>query len=323
MNRPPAARLGFTLVELLLAMAIALMLLGLVLALVTGTNRLSGSLASSALSQQELLNAQELLGSRVREAAFIVPSGTSVTLPDTAKTRNLSGSSTTVVGTAATPMLALVLPPRTAPTTSSPNCNLTVSPPVTQECYRFAAYYPVRRSAWLAATVSGTTLDTDYPGASSANDAAWVLVEFMAFYANGALQMVDRTSAVGACAAAGGSAEEVASCLGTNAKAALVPANLTFSSGTARLLLDGLVPGTAAPTYDLFAVQTSQAPIPGVGPSMPGYSYGVTVPPYVSGVTFQLAAQRSPGPRLPATGTFRLDAASSNIGRLKSITLPW
>lgn len=117
MNGKTSARLGFTLIELLLAMAITLMLLGLVFTLVMGTNRLSGSLASSALSQHELLNAQELLGSRVREAAFIVPSGTSVTLPNTAKTRNLSGSATTVIGTAATPMLALVLPPRTAPTT--------------------------------------------------------------------------------------------------------------------------------------------------------------------------------------------------------------
>lgn len=323
MNGGTAGRLGFTLIELLLAMAIALMLLGLVFTLVMGTNRLSGSLASSALSQQELLNAQELLGSRVREAAFIVPGGASVTLPDTAKTRNLAGSATTVVGTAATPMLALVLPPRTPPTTSSPNCNLTASPPVTQECYRFVAYYPVRRSAWLAATVNGTALDTDYPGASPANDAAWVLVEFTAYYATGALQVVDRTAAVSACNSSSTVDAQIMACLVSDAKAALLPANLTFSSGTARLLLDGLVPGTAAPTYDLFTLQTSQTPIAGVGPSMPGYSYGYTVPPYVSGVTFQLAAQRQPGPRLPATGTYRLDAASSNLGRLKPVTLTW
>lgn len=323
MNGRTAGRLGFTLIELLLAMAIALMLLGLVFTLVMGTNRLSGSLASSALSQQELLNAQELLGSRVREAAFIVPGGASVTLPDTAKTRNLAGSATTVIGTAATPMLALVLPPRTPPTTSSPNCNLTASPPVPQECYRFVAYYPVRRSAWLAATTSGTVLDTDYPGASPANDAAWVLVEFTAYYATGALQVVDRTAAVSACNSSSAVDAQIVACLVSDAKAALLPANLTFSSGTARLLLDGLVPGTAAPTYDLFTLQTSQTPIAGVGPSMPSYSYGYTVPPYVSGVTFQLAAQRQPGPRLPATGTYRLDAASSNLGRLKPVTLTW
>ncbi|WP_339093985.1 PilW family protein [Deinococcus sp. VB343] len=294
MNGKTSARLGFTLIELLLAMAITLMLLGLVFTLVMGTNRLSGSLASSALSQHELLNAQELLGSRVREAAFIVPSGTSVTLPNTAKTRNLSGSATTVIGAAATPMLALVLPPRTAPTTSSPNCNPTASPPVTQECYRFIAYYPVRRSAWLAATVNGTTLDTDYPGASPANDAAWVLVEFTAYYATHALQVVDRTDAVSACNSSSAIDAQIVACLVADTKAALLPANLSFSSGTARLLLDGLVPGTVTPTYNLFTLQTSQTPISGVGPSMPGYGYGYTVPPYVSGVTFQLAAQVSP-----------------------------
>ena len=277
---------GFTLLELLLAAAIGLLILGLVLAMVMSSNRLSSSLTSSALSQQELLNAAELLGSRVREAALIVPSGASVTLPDTAKTRNLSGSATTVIGTAATPMLAMLLPPQTLGAACTPGA----APAVTEGCPRFVAYYPVLRSTWLAATSSGANFETDYPGASAANDSAWVLAEFGA---------------------------PIAFTPGTSYS------SFTFTSGTARLLLDMLVPATAAPTYNLFTLQTSQVALPGVPSGSPGYDGGGTFAPYVSSVTFRFAAQRQPGPRLPATGTYQLDSAASNIGRIRPPDAPW
>ena len=50
---------------------------------------------------------------------------------------------------------------------------------------------------------------------------AWVLVEFTAYYATGALQVVDRTAAVSACNSSSAIDAQIVACLVADAKAAL------------------------------------------------------------------------------------------------------
>lgn len=329
MRRTP----GFTLVELLLAAMIALLILMVVLEFVRGSGRLSGSLVGSAAAQSEVINVQRLLGDRVREAVFIFPPGTTVTLPDTPKTRGVGGTSTWVLrrvladGTATgdSTMLALILPP----VLPGAACSATEE----QGCYRFRAYYALPRSRWLAATRnSDGTLQVDYPGADARNPDAWVLVEYAKAYppdtaSSRPLQFREPTSAqLAAIAACDGNFD----CLLTNGTPTLPAASsaATIAGGEARLVADYLLPADGDPAYDLFTPHLSQVYMPGTtlggeGDTRqafgPGHLYalssGGVIAPYVSGVTVRLATRRAPGPRLPGSGTYELTAHAKNLGR--------
>ncbi|MBB6016428.1 PilW family protein [Deinococcus radiopugnans] len=160
---------GFTLVEMLVVIAI----LGVVLLAVSNTfissSRTTTLAVARAELQQETVNAQQLIASRVKEAWYVFPPGVAMALNDTALRRNpiTSNKNWTV---ATHPILAMILPPR--------NPALACASATNDGCYRFFAYYPVLRSVWVAGTSGASN-----PGADAANDAStWVLAEYRDYY---------------------------------------------------------------------------------------------------------------------------------------------
>ncbi len=167
---------GLTLVELLVAMALIGIVMTALLNFFTQSSRVSVQSSSRSELQQEVLNAQQLIAGKLKEAFYIYPPGSTVSLPTADVTQNpitnLSNWSITSTTTSNHPMLAMILPPRSSAMTC---VAATTTAPNPEGCYRFIAYYPVKRSVWLTGIGSDKTRN---PGADAANDSAWVLAEY-------------------------------------------------------------------------------------------------------------------------------------------------
>lgn len=162
--------LGFTLIEVL----VSILLIGIVLAALMSffgqTSKLSSQSETRSALQQETLNAQQLMASRLREAWYIFPVGTSLNLTgNLRKNPTNNHSSNWIIGTH--PIVAMILPP----TQNGGPCQKSSR----QFCWRAFAYYPVQRSIWIQATTNNAGQPTSSnPGADPTNDAkTWVLVE--------------------------------------------------------------------------------------------------------------------------------------------------
>lgn len=162
------AQTGFTLVELLVGMAILGVVLTALLNYFAQGTRISTQSSSRAELQQELLNAQQLIAGKLKEAWYVYPPLASSTaswqLTTTNLTKNpVSGNNTWKTATSVTPnqpLLAMILPPVSGTT-----------------AYRFIAYYPVKRSDWLAGIGTDSWRN---PGADDANADTWMLAEYRA-----------------------------------------------------------------------------------------------------------------------------------------------
>ena len=156
---------GFTLIETLVALAILGVLLVALLQTISGTAQVS----TSANSGNELLRegqiAQQILSSRFKEACYVYPSGTTITMGTGSTTENTLGTATNnwVVNT--DPIVAMILPPNAR--------DIDVN---AGAFYRFFAYYAVKRSSFLA---MGAVSSSDKPSADANNDnSVWVIMEF-------------------------------------------------------------------------------------------------------------------------------------------------
>lgn len=154
---------GFTLLEMVVSIAIFGIIMVTLLNSFNQGNRVAANTSNRSDMQQEILNAQQLISGRLREAWYIYPpTSTTWSLGTTALTRNpVTGNNSWQTDTSLNPnqpLLALILPP-TSPTGP----------------YRFFAYYPVLRSTWLSGTISDPVRD---PGADTSNNNTWVLAEY-------------------------------------------------------------------------------------------------------------------------------------------------
>lgn len=214
---------GFTLVELLISIFVAMMIMLAVGYVTTSTSTSSLYLNTNSNLLKEGQIAQQLISGRLSEAIYVFPAGSSTliqfgTTGDT--TRNtvdttlssasehqwifgntVDASGNTVVGngvnyydaSGTTPQkslfVAMILPPEATPTYdssgNSTNCTGTgsTSTDITSGCYRFFAYYPMRRSK----LVSSSMAQSSKPMADSQNDFPndpakdrWVLMEYRA-----------------------------------------------------------------------------------------------------------------------------------------------
>lgn len=166
---------AFTLIELLVGMALVGLILTALLSLNVSTNRSASSLQVRNDLLGETQTAQNYVVGKLRDAAYVFPTGTSLVLGtsggySTRKPGTSSGSWT--VGT--DPIIAFVAPPK------NPSPGQCAASPSGSTCYTFYAYYPVQRSA---ITGSGGATGANNPGADAANDAsAWVLMEYRRNY---------------------------------------------------------------------------------------------------------------------------------------------
>lgn len=264
-------REGFTLMELLVGMAIMGIVLTALVNYFSQSSRVAVQSSSRAELQQEILNAQQLIIGKLKEAWYIYPAGSVINMTGSELTKRPSGVATNpntwTVGT--DPIVAMVLPPEVA---GSP--------------YRFLAYYPVKRSVWVAGTTSDSWRN---PGPDDLNGDTWILAEYRGTLA--------------------------ASFAPTAYPPSTPPAVPT--SNTPNILSDYVAPTvtttgftTAAPidsTYTMFSLLSAT-----------GAATSTTNP--VTGVTFNLATTRKTGGttlRLPnATDEYSLTVYPTNLGKI-------
>ncbi|WP_017871133.1 hypothetical protein [Deinococcus wulumuqiensis] len=177
----------------------------------------------------------------------------------------------------------MVLPPRAAGTCPAESATATVKAAGADFCYRFFAYYPVKRSVWVSGTGGTSAPSASNPGDEPANDNVWVLAEYRK-----TLYGFTPDSAV----------------------------PTALDGGDANLLTDYLAPTyatsgftTSSNTYRMFTLISAN-----------GAATSSTNP--VSGVTLKLATTRNTGGkvlRLPdQTGTYTITIYPANLGKIAS-----
>ena len=284
---------GFTLIELIIVLALVGIILLVLLTSLQGTTSAAAQTNTRSELQQELLNAQRLIAGRVQEALYVFPPGETFNLGTGNLRKNpITSNGTWTVGTH--PILAVILPPRN--TTSS--CSGT-------DClYGFFAYYPVKRSVWV-----GGTSGASNPGADSSNDSStWVLVEYRNYYA--APPTFDASGHVAIPSISSGSdANLLADYLAPTTTTGATYSMFSFNVPDPLLEIPGAVvngPGWHTPD-----------PANPCNPCLADH-------PYVTSVGIRLATQRQTAGRLlrlpDATGSYSLGAAPQNIG--KSVYVP-
>ncbi|WP_339095951.1 prepilin-type N-terminal cleavage/methylation domain-containing protein [Deinococcus sp. VB343] len=276
--RPPAQRQGgFTLIEILVALALLGVVLGLLVSFFTQSTRTSSQVSTRAEMQEDILITQQIIASRLREAWAVLPPGTIVDFGSGALRRNpAAGNINGSWEIGAHPLLALILPP------DAPQLSCTAT--IRDGCYRFFAYYPVKRSTWVSGTSSTSTRN---PGPDPDNGDTWVLAEYTLYY--------DTPPEL------------------LKLKEGLT--TLDYSKSQVNLLADYVAPGiptgtftTAANAYTMFSYSVVNEEVSGV------------TMPVVKGVTLRLATarqQRGQLMRLPdATGTYTITVFPKNLGKV-------
>lgn len=169
---------GFTLLELLIGMALIGIVLTVLLNVFTQGTQVSTQSSSRAEMQQELLNAQQLIAGKLREAWYVYPPGQTINMTGTALTQKPAGGNSWLVGT--DPILAMVLPRKNSSLSCATTTPTSTSGP--DGCYRFLAYYPVKRSVWVLGTGIGSWRS---PGSDDVNGETWILAEYRGTIAPG------------------------------------------------------------------------------------------------------------------------------------------
>lgn len=175
---------GFTLIEVLVAMAIFAVLFVIVANMVNNMNTSSRVVGSRSQLTQDGQNIQRLLAGRVSEAIHVFPGGTSFTLTRTGFTtkNNTKGDAPESYDWVVNkdPFIAMILPPE-APTyipgTNVPN---NCSSSVQLGCYRFYAYYATLRGPLSNVGVNDPSRRSTVPAKDASNDDKWVIMQYKA-----------------------------------------------------------------------------------------------------------------------------------------------
>ena len=179
-NRTSSGQDGFTLVELLIALALLSLILTAVVSLNIGTSRAAALLQARNDLLPESQIAQNYMASKLRQATYVFPNGSAFTLNGTSTTtRDPSGSALWTVGS--DPVVAFIVPPRMV---STGQCLAATAAANTANqdtyCYAFYSFYGTMRNN----ITSSAGLEN--PGADAANDStSWVLMEYRSYYAAG------------------------------------------------------------------------------------------------------------------------------------------
>jgi prepilin-type N-terminal cleavage/methylation domain-containing protein len=231
---------GFTLVEMLVSMAI----LGVLT--LAFTQIFGGTLQASSQinSRNELISegqiAQQIIAARLQGATYVYPTGTTLRLGSGVTTINSvrSGAGQNwVVGT--DPIVAMVLPPTDIGTCSAGSPNA---------CFTFYAYYPYQRGAYLGSSLSNISKPTP----DAANNNQWLLLE----YRRNIIDGVTRPTLTTVPPVSPATRANMVNWFNT---IVANTANPTVRSGSGTLLTDYVQPSNVAPTYTMFAVDTTSS----------------------------------------------------------------
>lgn len=159
---------GFTLIELLVAIALGLVIFLVASNLLVSSSRSAGDLQGRNELLEESQIAQNYMAAQIREAVYVFPVGTTITLGG-GKTTVRPVSGIWKVGQDVAPIVAFVRPPQLLPgTTTGTSCAEDQ-----RRCYKFIAYYPMLRETWAEKALSFNN-----PGVDDSNRDRWVLVEY-------------------------------------------------------------------------------------------------------------------------------------------------
>lgn len=161
-------RSAFTLVELLVSMAIFSVILGLVMsALRTGSNAL-GTIVGEADIIEDARAASAIIADEISQAAYIYPPGATLTLNKSGYTTVNPNTDNRTWTVGEDPIIAMITTPNTSNVNGRcGNGNDAVF------CYTFVAFYPVRRSL-----VSQNKPYMADPTNDTGNNEKWVLYEY-------------------------------------------------------------------------------------------------------------------------------------------------
>lgn len=153
---------GFTLIEVLVSLGI----LGVIM--VSTFNFIDSSVAvsSSANSSNELIRegqiAQQVLTARFKEACYVFPGTSALTLAASGFQRENNFTSSWLWTVNTDPFVAMILPP---------------DPRNPADGYRFMAYYAVPRNRWTSAATGGNN-----PGVDVRNDnSTWLIIQYLRY----------------------------------------------------------------------------------------------------------------------------------------------
>ena len=223
MNKPQQN--GFTLVELLIGLAVLGILIGSFFRLVGNTVDTSTELSVRNEVVQDAQIAQQIINARLQEACFVYTSGT-IQMASSGWTtqRSILGLSGYIWNiTNNDPIVAMILPP-------DPNDVTAANRPR----YRFLAYYPVRRGAYIAGNVSTSNNISQLP-TEPANDNNWVLMQYIRYLPT---SPGDTTAPV---------MNPSLTCTVN-----VTNGNASITGGAADLLVDYVQPTNVATTYSMF-----------------------------------------------------------------------
>ncbi len=161
-------RKGFTLIEILVSLAVLAVLMLAFVRFFGGTLEASGRLQIQNELLAEAQIAHHLIASRVKEAWYVWPPGANLKLASSgwSTANTLDGGRDWTVGPK---FLAMILPPQK----DGVECSTDKA-----GCFRFYAYYPMRRSHYTSKASAVEALDPD-----PANDSkVWVLMEYRSYY---------------------------------------------------------------------------------------------------------------------------------------------
>ena len=303
------AQQGFTLIEVLVAMALATILLNILLKTVLVSARSSAQTVSRSEAAMEMTGTQQWLAAQLKEAVYVLPAGEIVTLnlsnSNSLKMVTLKSGGTT--WTTGQNFLAFVAPPANI----GKPCTSTNS----DGCFILKALFFQPRDYWITQTNTPTSQLQNPGGKKSDNDE-----EVMAYY-QGTLVTTslwsNQSAQVAACTAPG--VANPRDCLEhMGLKAQLIGALKNRSDGTVRFLLDHVQKDSQ------FSYGTSQVPLSYSEAYGPGYVYGNSgyVVPYVSQVNLSLVAKGSGGLRIPASGSQVISVVPRNLSQSGVGALP-
>ena len=181
-------RQGFTLIEMLVSIAVFSILMLAFTQLFGSTLRASGEVNARNEIIYEGQVAQQLIASRLQNAYFTYNNNTTFQMTGTVRTRNtIRGGQSWTVGT--DPVVAMVLPPEDKTVFlpgSAPNPYRCTNA-LPQACFTFYAYYPILRSTLVN---SADVAASEKPDPDPNNADQWLLMEYKShLYDN-----VDRTN---------------------------------------------------------------------------------------------------------------------------------
>lgn len=302
------AQQGFTLIEVLVAMALATILLNILLKTVLVSARSSAQTVSRSEAAMEMTGTQQWLAAQLKEAVYVLPAGETVTLNlsnyNSRKMVTLMGSTAWTTGQN---FLAFVAPPANI----GKPCTSTNS----DGCFILKALFFQPRDYWVKST-NNPTSQLQNPGGQKSDDDEEVLAYYQTPLVTTSLWN-NQSAQVAACTAPG--VPNPRSCLEhIGLKAQLISALKNRSDGTVRFLLDHVQQSS------YFSYVTSQVPLPYSEDYGPGYVYANSgyVAPYVSQVNLSLVIKGSGSLRIPSSGSQMISVVPRNISHSDVGTLP-